>query len=53
MIEGIHKLFSKKSRARQYGYESEYGDVDDGESEDIFPDDDYMNHYDCDDEYFD
>ncbi len=53
MIEGIHKLFSKKSRVRQYGYNGEYGDIDKTEPEDLFMDEDYMNHYEVEDEYFD
>lgn len=56
MMEGIHKLFSKRSRVRKYGYEREYEDIDDMEDEDIFSDEkeQYVgDEYDVEDEYFD
>lgn len=53
MIEGLHKLFSKKNHVRQYGYSTEYGDIDKTEPEDLFMDEDYMNYYEVEDEYFD
>lgn len=53
MIEGIHKLFSKRNKARQYGYGTEYGDVEQLEPEDLFMDEEYMNHYEMEDEFFD
>lgn len=62
MMQGIHKLFLKRNKVRQYGYDGEYGDIDDMEmeDEDIFPDerdgyhgDEYANEYNVEDEFFD
>lgn len=60
MIEGLHKLFSRKNKVRRYGYGEEYGEAEEMEDEDIFPDekdrymeDEYSNGYDVEDEYFD
>lgn len=53
MIDGIQKLFSKKGKVRQFGYKSEYGDVEQVEPEDLFMDEEYTNHYEFEDEYFD
>ena len=53
MIEGIHKLFSRRNKVRQFGYGNEYGDVEQLEPEDLFMDEEYMNHYEVEDEFFD
>ncbi|WP_092477563.1 hypothetical protein [[Clostridium] polysaccharolyticum] len=53
MIDGIQKLFSKKGKVKQFGYKREYGDVEQVEPEDLFMDEEYTNHYEYEDEYFD
>ena len=51
MMEGLHKIFSKKNRTKQY--EGEYGDINETDAEDLFMEESYMNHYEMEDEYFD
>ncbi len=52
MMEGLHRFFSKKDKVKQYGYQSEYGDLD-TDAEDFFMEESYMNSYEPEDEYFD
>lgn len=53
MMEGLHKIFSKKNRTKPYRYESEYGDIEETDAEDLFMEESYIDQYDAEDEYFD